>query len=132
VFKTVLKNLFLINCFISLLFSSLFKHEKESRAEREDSGVEWFASNTFCQEREQSIILPKPHTVYNLSSMCVCFVRYLVVVVVVVVVREEKKYGERGGTFFLCAKFIGNTDFPFSTKVVLYLLKIWKIVSTIS
>jgi hypothetical protein len=67
---------------------------KRRAEQREDSGVEWFASNTLCQERENKVSFYQTAQ-YTTSVLCVCFVRYLVVVVVVVVVREEKKQREK-------------------------------------
>jgi hypothetical protein len=76
------------------------------------SGVEWFASNTFCQEREQSIILPKPHTythiLYNLTSVYVSFVILLLLLVVMVVSSEKKHREEEEALFFCVQQFVGK------------------------
>jgi hypothetical protein len=61
------------------------------------SGVEWSglqATHVLSRERTK-YHFTKPHTVYNLTSVC------FVLIFVVVVLREEKKLQE----------FIGNTQF---------------------
>jgi hypothetical protein len=107
VFKTVLKKInyfWLIVSFHFFFHHSNMKRRAEQRERGQWSGVEWSglqATRFVKRERERSIILPKPRTVYNFSSVCVLFVILLLNVncEVCCCVRKERREQE---ALFLC------------------------------